>query len=164
VGFSALPGGLGYEDGGFGSLDKLHGFGSDGSWWSAVSNDNSNTWIYYEINLHNFVRKNNDGQENNLISVRCLQGETGEKEKAIIAKMEAAAKAKAAAKGVQGEVTAAEAAAAAAAAQAAAEAAEAEMKAAAEAIMRADSIAEVTRITDSIAAAEAQKAKLRKTK
>jgi len=65
-GFSALPGGGGYSDGGF------YRAGYDGYWWSATENDASNAWhrsMYYSLE---YVSRDGNGKSG-LFSVRCLQ-------------------------------------------------------------------------------------------
>jgi len=70
-GFSALPGGSGYSDGGFNNA------GDYGRWWSATEYDSSYAWgrfMGYSFSLVYGGNLNKSG----LLSVRCLQ----DKEKA----------------------------------------------------------------------------------
>jgi len=65
-GFSALPGGIGYPDGGFLTV------GSNGHWWSASENGSdyaySRVMVYYFENVYYY-----DYDKGYLFSVRCLQ-------------------------------------------------------------------------------------------
>jgi uncharacterized protein (TIGR02145 family) len=65
-GFSALPGGIGYSNGGFDYVGSL------GYWWSASEGDAANAWYWYIGNVRADVYSSSDGKTK-LYSVRCVQ-------------------------------------------------------------------------------------------
>ena len=70
-GFSALPGGIRYSDGGFGGTG-----GSEGNWWTATVRSNSYAeYKYMKYNHDDVVNGGGSGYDNNKIyalSVRCV--------------------------------------------------------------------------------------------
>lgn len=65
-GFTALPGGLRYSNGGF------YNIGGDGSWWSSTEGNTSNAW-YRDLGYSNSdVNRDYDGKSVGF-SVRCLR-------------------------------------------------------------------------------------------
>jgi uncharacterized protein (TIGR02145 family) len=69
-GFSALPGGFGYN-GNFGNV------GDSGLWWSATENGASSAWYRYVYNYSSDVYRYDSSKES-LLSVRCVKDAGGE--------------------------------------------------------------------------------------